>query len=142
MADPEKLLKVSVVTPDGIIYDKQTDVLELRAVDGEITIMFDHLPIISPLAIGDVRVKNNKKFEHIAVNGGYIEFSDNEATIIADSAELASNIDVKRAESAKTRAEMHLKDAEISHNKNDKLRAEVALRRAINRINIKQKYNG
>ena len=115
MADPEKILKVSVVTPDGIVYSHNATMVAMRAIDGERTIMYDHLPIVTPLAIGEVRVKRthemNDRVDHIAVNGGYIEFSNNEATIIADSAERARNIDVERAQSAKKRAEQHMQEA-------------------------------
>ena len=57
MADPEKILKVSVVTPDGIVYSHNATMVAMRAIDGERTIMYDHLPIVTPLAIGEVRVK-------------------------------------------------------------------------------------
>ena len=104
MADPEKIIKVSVVTPDGIVYSHNATMVAMRAIDGDRAIMYDHLPIVTPLAIGEVRVKRthemNNRVDHIAVNGGYIEFSNNEATIIADSAERARNIDVKLAQSA------------------------------------------
>lgn len=110
MADPEKIIKVSVVTPDGIVYSHNATMVAMRAIDGDRAIMYDHLPIVTPLSIGEVRVKRthemNDRIDHIAVNGGYIEFSNNEATIIADSAERARNIDVKRAQSAKKRAEL------------------------------------
>lgn len=144
MAEPEKLLTVTVVTPDGIVYSHRAKFVEMRAIDGDRTIMYDHLPIVTPLAIGEVQVKRGQdmqnRIDHIAVNGGYIEFSDNEATIIADSAERARNIDVKRAESAKHRAEEHIKEAKATHNEREMIEADIALRRAINRLNVQSKY--
>ena len=129
MADPEKILKVSVVTPDGIVYSHNATMVAMRAIDGERTIMYDHLPIVTPLAIGEVRVKRthemNDRVDHIAVNGGYIEFSNNEATIIADSAERARNIDVERAQSAKKRAEQHMQEAKEKHNEKSNARSKV-----------------
>ena len=77
---------------------------------------------------------------NIAVNGGYIEFSNNEATIIADSAERARNIDVKRAQSAKKRAEQHMQEAKEKHNEREMLEAEIALRRAVNRLHVRENY--
>ena len=50
MADPEKILKVSVVTPDGIVYSHNAPMVAMRAIDGERTIMYDHLPIVTPLS--------------------------------------------------------------------------------------------
>ena len=133
MADPEKIIKVSVVTPDGVVYSHNATMVAMRAIDGDRAIMYDHLPIVTPLAIGEVRVKRthemNDRIDHIAVNGGYIEFSNNEATIIADSAERARNIDVKRAQSAKEK-----------HNEREMLEAEIALRRAVNRLHVRENY--
>lgn len=145
MAEPEKLLTVTVVTPDGIVYSHHAEAISMRAIDGERTILFDHLPIVTPLAIGDVRVKRDEAqhghIDHIAVNGGYIEFSNNQATIIADSAERARNIDVARAQSAKERAEKHIEEAKARHNEREILEADIALRRAINRLNVHSKYS-
>ena len=116
----------------------------MRAIDGDRAIMYDHLPIVTPLAIGEVRVKRthemNNRVDHIAVNGGYIEFSNNEATIIADSAERARNIDVKRAQSAKKRAEQHMQEAKEKHNEREMIEAEIALRRAVNRLHVHENY--
>ena len=124
MADPEKILKVSVVTPDGIVYSHNATMVAMRAIDGERTIMYEM----------------NDRVDHIAVNGGYIEFSNNEATIIADSAERARNIDVERAQSAKKRAEQHMQEAKEKHNEREMLEAEIALRRAVNRLHVRENY--
>ena len=70
----------------------------------------------------------------------HIDFSDNVATIIADSAERARNIDVKRAQSAKERAEKHIQEAKAKHDEREVLEADIALRRAINRLNVRSKY--
>ena len=140
MADPEKLFRVNVVTPDGLIYSHRSSIIDMRAVDGQRAIMYDHTPILTPLAIGDVKVKRAQELsgrvDHIAVNGGYIEFSNNVATIIADSAERARNIDVSRAEAAKERAEKHMKEAREKHDESSYKRAEIALKRASNRISV------
>lgn len=140
MADPEKLFRVNVVTPDGLIYSHRSSIIDMRAIDGQRAIMYNHTPILTPLAIGDVKVKRSRemssKVDHIAVNGGYIEFSNNTATIIADSAERARNIDVSRAEAAKKRAEQHMKEAREKHDTRSFERAEIALKRATNRISV------
>lgn len=140
MADPEKLFTVDVVTPDGLIYSHKSSFIDFRGVDGKQSIMFDHTPLLVPLAIGDVVVRRsqelNRHMDHIAVNGGYLEFSDNHVTIIADSAERARNIDVSRAEAAKKRAEERLKKAEADHDEESVDKAQVAIQRAMNRISV------
>ncbi|MBD5431516.1 F0F1 ATP synthase subunit epsilon [Lactobacillus agrestimuris] len=140
MAEPEKLFQVNIVTPDGLIYSHKSSIIDMRAVDGQRSIMYNHTPLLTPLAIGDVKVKRAQELsgrvDHIAVNGGYIEFSNNVATIIADSAERARNIDVSRAEAAKERAEKHMKEAREKHDESSYKRAEIALKRASNRISV------
>ncbi|MDF7668467.1 MULTISPECIES: F0F1 ATP synthase subunit epsilon [unclassified Lactobacillus] len=140
MADPEKLFLVNVVTPDGVIYSHHSSIVEMRAIDGQRSIMYNHLPILTPLTIGEVKVKRsqemNEAVNHIAVSGGYFEFSDNVATIIADSAERAQNIDVSRAQAARDRAQKRMEEAKAQHDQRSLQRAQVALKRAVNRISV------
>ncbi|GGG33701.1 MULTISPECIES: F0F1 ATP synthase subunit epsilon [Lactobacillus] len=140
MADPEKLFMVNVVTPDGVVFSHHCSIVEMRAIDGQRSIMYNHLPILTPLSIGEIRVKRSREMNevvnHIAVSGGYFEFSDNVATIIADSAERSNKIDVSRAEAARKRAQDALKEAKATHDQRSLERAQVALRRAVNRISV------
>ncbi|QYN56482.1 F0F1 ATP synthase subunit epsilon [Lactobacillus panisapium] len=140
MADPEKLFKVNVVTPDGLIFSHHCTIVEMRAIDGQRSILYNHLPILTPLAIGEIKVTRSRQMNnavnHIAVSGGYFEFSNNVATIIADSAERSSNIDVSRAEAARERAQNAMKEAKAAHDQRSLERAQVALRRAVNRISV------
>ncbi|MBA1394132.1 F0F1 ATP synthase subunit epsilon [Lactobacillus sp. XV13L] len=145
MAEPEKLFKVNVVTPDGLVFSHRCSLVEMRAIDGQRSVMYNHLPILTPLAIGEIRVKRgreaNNVVNHIAVSGGYFEFSDNVATVIADSAEQSSNIDVSRAEAARRRAQKAMEEAKASHDERSLERAQVALRRAVNRISVYNSSN-
>lgn len=140
MADSEKLFMVNVVTPDGVVFSHHCSIVEMRAIDGQRSIMYNHLPILTPLSIGEIRVKRSREMNevvnHIAVSGGYFEFSDNVATIIADSAERSNKIDVSRAEAARKRAQDALKEAKVTHDQRSLERAQVALRRAVNRISV------
>lgn len=132
-------LNVQVVTPDGVIYDHHAKIVVARTTDGEIGIMNNHAPIIVPLDIDEVRVRRTDSDTHvdwIAVNGGIMEVRDDIVSIVADSAERDRDIDVSRAERAKIRAEKEITDAKECDDKNGYKRAEIALHRAINRINV------
>lgn len=138
MAD-EKFITVNVVTPDGIVYDHHAAIVVARTPQGEIGILPDHLPIIVPLAIDEVRVKRIDAEAHvdwIAVNGGFLEFRDNVLSIVADSGERERDIDVSRAEKAKQRAEQMIAEAKQKSDVDELRRATVALHRAINRIKV------
>lgn len=86
----QDLLTVSVVTPDGSVYEKQTRLAVFKTTVGEIGVLPNHIPLIASLEIDEVRVKvqeTDDKFDEIAVSGGFVEFSGNVATVVANSAE-------------------------------------------------------
>ncbi|WP_374721370.1 F0F1 ATP synthase subunit epsilon [Peribacillus tepidiphilus] len=128
-----KTVKVSVVTPDGPVYEADVEMVSTKAKSGELGILPGHIPLVAPLEIGAVRLKKEGTTEYIAVSGGFIEVRPEKVTILAQSAERAEDIDVARAKAAKARAEKRLQDAQEHV---DAKRAELALRRAINRISI------
>lgn len=133
-------LHVQIVTPQGMVYESDAGFVVGRSADGDIGILPNHLPIIVPLEIDKFRVKRDDKNEDvIAVNGGVMEVRDNQVSILANSAELPSEIDIERAERAKSRAEGHLQRAKETHNVDSQRRAEVALSRALNRINVSKR---
>ena len=132
-------LTVNVVTPNGLVYDHHAKIVVANTTAGEIGILPKHAPIITPLAIDEVRVKRTDSDTHvdwIAVNGGIMEVRDNVVSIIADSAERERDIDVSRAERAKQRAERMIEEAREKEDVDQLRRATVALHRAINRINV------
>ena len=135
--DEKSILTINVVTPDGSVYENTTDLVICKTTVGEIGIMPNHLPLRASLAIDEVRVKvDDENFDEIAVSGGFVEFSDNNLSVVASAAERKETIDVSRAERAKQRAEKRIEEAKNENNDIDLRRAEVSLRRAINRLNI------
>jgi F-type H+-transporting ATPase subunit epsilon len=90
--------------------------------------------MVAPLQIGAVRLKNGGKTEFVAVTGGFLEVRPDKVTILAQAAEKAEDIDVARALEAKQRAEQRLQEGKQANV--DFKRAELALRRALNRINL------
>lgn len=135
--DEKSILTINVVTPDGSVYENTTDLVICKTTVGEIGIMPNHLPLLASLAIDEVRVKvDDENFDEIAVSGGFMEFSDNILSVVASAAERKETIDVSRAERAKQRAEKRIEEAKNENNDIDLRRAEVSLRRAINRLNI------
>lgn len=131
-------MQVNIVTPAGIVYNHQAKRVIAKAVDGEIGILPNHIPIIVPLTIHSVRVERVSidAEDWIAVNGGVMEVRDNICSIIADSAERARDIDIERAMVAKQLAEEELRKTEAIENKNHSKRAEISLRKAVNRISV------
>jgi len=140
-------MTVQVVTPDGLKYDHHASFIHAVTKDGQIGILPGHINLIAPLEVEELKVRRVDDESHvdwIAVNGGIIEVKDDFITIIANSAERDRDIDVSRAERAKQRAERVLEEetkrvleeATKSDRNDDVQRAQVALRRALNRINV------
>lgn len=140
-------MTVQVVTPDGLKYDHHASFIHAVTKDGQIGILPYHINLIAPLEVDELKVRRVDDESHvdwIAVNGGIIEVKDDFITIIANSAERDRDIDVSRAERAKQRAERVLEEetkrvleeATKSDRNDDVQRAQIALRRALNRINV------
>ncbi|WP_339161109.1 F0F1 ATP synthase subunit epsilon [Siminovitchia sp. FSL H7-0308] len=129
------VLKVSIVTPDGPVYESEAEMVSTRAETGELGILPGHIPLVAPLEIGAVRLKKADKTEYVAVSGGFLEVRPEKVTILAQSAERAESIDLARAQAAKARAEKYL---QAKRDNVDFKRAELALKRAMNRIAIYQ----
>ena len=140
-------MTVQVVTPDGLKYDHHANFIHAVTKDGQIGILPGHINLIAPLEVDELKVRRVDDESHvdwIAVNGGIIEVKDDFITIIANSAERDRDIDVSRAERAKQRAERVLEEetkrvleeATKSDRNDDVQRAQIALRRALNHINV------
>lgn len=137
MADNNSVLTVSIVTPDGKVYEREDARLVIvRTKSGQLGIMPNHVPVIASLEVDEVKVKSGSDVDEIAVNGGFVEFSNNNLTVIADSAEKQGDIDVGRAAAARDRAQKALEIARQKHDNQEILRNQVALRRAINRMHV------
>ncbi|MDO4854963.1 MAG: F0F1 ATP synthase subunit epsilon [Limosilactobacillus gorillae] len=138
----ENTFQVTISTPDGIVYNGNATMLVMTTTGGQLGLMANHQPLIASLAINAILIKHQdtgEGDERVAVNGGFIEFHGNVATIAASSAELPENIDVARAESAKERSEAMIKKAQETKDTAALNRAEVHLRRAINRLHLSGK---
>lgn len=140
-------MTVQVVTPDGLKYDHHASFIHAVTKDGQIGILPGHINLVAPLEVDELKVRRVDDESHvdwIAVNGGIIEVKDDFITIVANSAERDRDIDVSRAERAKQRAERVLEEetkrvleeATKSDRNDDVQRAQIALRRALNRINV------
>jgi len=128
------MFKVKIITPLAKVRYLETSILNVVTPQGEMGILSNHMPIVTMISISRMSTVEPNGRMNYAIAGGVLFFNDNEATILTDAIENQNEIDLERALAAKARAEEYLKakDPEI-----DIKRAEVALRKAINRINVK-----
>lgn len=127
-------LKLEIVTPERTVYERDVASVSVKGAAGELGILPKHVPLVSPLKVAPVRAKKPEGGEDlIAVHGGFMEVRRDKVVILAEAAELPEEIDVDRALRAKERAEERLR-----HRENyDFRRAEIALQRAMTRLEIK-----
>lgn len=129
---------LEIVTPERKVYEEEVEIVIVKGVMGELGILPNHIPLVTPLEIAPLIARRGKgKDDIVAVNGGFMEVRKDKVVILAETAELPGEIDPERAEEAKKRAEARLQSAkkeEIDYH-----RAEIALKKAINRIKVLSK---
>jgi F-type H+-transporting ATPase subunit epsilon len=130
MALPEKI-NLEIVTPEKHLFSGAVDSVTVPANTGYLGILPGHAPLLAELGIGEISFRIGEKTEYLFCSWGFLEVLPDRAVLLAQTAELASDIDIKRAEEAKARAEKLLLSRDLSI---DFHRAELALLRAIARL--------
>ncbi len=120
----EKKLHFTLVTPEKECVAEYVDQVNVPGTEGDMGILYDHSPIISTLRPGQLSYENGDEIIALVVSHGYMEVTDNRVTVLAETAEFLTDIDSKRAEAAKSKAEHLLakgglsqKDEEEAHKK-------------------------
>jgi F-type H+-transporting ATPase subunit epsilon len=125
------MFKVQVITPLGDNKTIETNILNVRTSNGDIGVLANHMPIVAMLQISMMSTIESDGRHRYALAGGVLYFANNVATILTDAIERSDEIDIERAQRAKDRAEKEIKDPN-----SDIKKAEVSLKRALNRINV------
>lgn len=127
-------IRLRVVTPSRLLLDAEVDEVTGPGALGEFGVLPDHIAFLSTLEPGELSYKQAAAKSYLAVSGGYAEVLDNVMTVLAPAAEFAVEIDPARAQRAKERAEKRM--AELSFEEKEFDAAEVALRRALVRLQV------
>jgi F-type H+-transporting ATPase subunit epsilon len=112
--------------------------MQIPGKKGYLGILPGHAPLITELAVGEISYRNDRYTHHLAVAWGFAEVLPDKVTILAETAERPAEIDVKRAQEARQRAEERLKSGKTEV---DYSRAQVALQRAETRLQVAEKKN-
>ena len=124
-------MKLKIITHEKIVFDSEVDEIVIQTKSGQVGILKDHVPITTTLDVGVTKVKQGDKYRYFATMGGIFQFKDNAASILTDVCEDGCDIDVTRANDAKSRAEARLADNSA---KIDSQRAQAALARSLARL--------
>ena len=124
-------MQLKIITHERIVFEGEVDEIVIQAQTGQMGILKDHIPMTTVLEIGVTKVRQGDKERFFATMGGVFQFKDDVATILTDVCEAGSDIDVTRANDAKSRAEARLAEGNA---KIDSQRAQAALSRSLARL--------
>ena len=128
------MLNVKIITPYGLYGEFSSKIVNCRTIDGAIGLLPNHIPIVSMLEISKLEIDTVDSREVYAISGGVIYLDDlNNVSILTDAIENARDIDIERANKAKDRA---IKDLEHYSQGKEFISADIALKRALNRLSI------
>jgi F-type H+-transporting ATPase subunit epsilon len=132
-------IELVIVTPTRQLQQARAVEVTLPGANGYLGILPGHAPLMTELGIGELTYRGATEAEPISVIRGFAEILPDRVTVLAETAELAAEIDIERAEAAKARAEKRLTSGDTNI---DWDRAGVALQRALIRIQVARKYRG
>jgi F-type H+-transporting ATPase subunit epsilon len=132
-------INFKIVTPEKTVFESEIDQATLPVADGEVTILPNHRSYIAALKAGEICLKKEGEEIIMATSGGFIEFNNNSLVVLADTAERAEEIDLKRAEEAKTRAEEAMKQKESMDNV-EFARVAAAIEKEMTRLRVGRKH--
>lgn len=100
-----KFIKFEIVTPERVVFKEEIAQITVPTKMGEITVLPDHIPLVSSLAPGVIHVKKkNGEDEIMSISGGFLEVLKDKVVILADTAERAEELDLALVEEAHKRA--------------------------------------
>ncbi|HAG83996.1 MAG TPA: F0F1 ATP synthase subunit epsilon [Cyanobacteria bacterium UBA12227] len=123
-------LTVRVVAPDKTVWDSEAEEVIIPSTTGQPGILTGHAPLLSALDIGVMRVRAGKEWMPIALMGGFAEVDNNELTILVNGAERGDTIDREAARTAFNQAQERLNQVENSENRQEKIQATQAWKKA------------
>lgn len=130
------MMDVKIITPTGLYKECTAVQINACSIEGQFGLLSNHMPLVAMLTISALTIIGEKgERKEYAISGGMLQFANNEVRILTDTIEGEEEIDLERARKAKERAEKRLQSQDTNINMK---RAEVALQKAINRINVKE----
>ena len=128
-----EVFKLEIVTPEKRVVDTAAEEVQIPGKNGYLGVLPGHAPLITELSVGEIIYRENSTDQRLAVAWGFAEVLPDKVTILAETAERPSEIDVERARKSKDRAEHRLMSGDTSV---DVERALDALHRAETRLDV------
>jgi len=134
-----KKIHFEITTPEKVVFSDEVDSVSLPTKMGQITVLPNHIPLISSIESGEVITRKEGKENYLAISGGLAEVKgDNQVVVLADTAEHFEEIDEARAEEARKRAEDLLK--EKREDAEDYAAVAAKLQRELTRLRVARRH--
>ena len=130
-------LLLEIVTPERQVFSDEVDSVVAPGSEGELGILPHHAPLLTTLGFGELRIRRGGEEEYFAIAGGFLQVRPDKVVVMAETADIASEIDLERAAEARREAEQAL--AEGFDEPADLARARAALQRALLRIRVAER---
>jgi F-type H+-transporting ATPase subunit epsilon len=131
-------LHLEIVTPERLAYEDDVDSVQLPGVEGELGILPHHAPLVSMLGVGELRIRKGGAEESFAIAGGFLQVRPDRVVVMAETADLASEIDLEKAQDARREAERALEGAAATDTA-DLSAARAQLQTALLRIRVAER---
>ena len=131
-------LLLEIVTPERLAYSDTVDAVNLPGVEGELGVLPHHAPLVSMLGVGELRIRKGGAEESFAIVGGFLQVRPDRVVVMAETADLASDIDLEKALEARHEAERALEGA-AQTDAVDLAAARAQLQQALLRIRVAER---
>jgi F-type H+-transporting ATPase subunit epsilon len=130
-------LQLDIVTPEKLAYSDEVDAVTLPGIEGELGVLPHHAPLVSTLGFGELRIRKGGTEESFAIAGGFLQVLPDKVIVLAETADMASEIDLGKAQEARREAEKALESG--YHEGADLSTARAALQTALLRERVAQR---
>ena len=130
-------LHLEIVTPERLAYKGDVDAVICPGVEGELGVLPHHAPLLTTLAYGELHIRTGGQTETFAIAGGFLQVRPDKVVVMAETADLASEIDLETAEHARRDAEAAL--AQGFKEPADMVRARASMERALLHIRVAER---
>ena len=130
-------LLLEIVTPERLAYSDEVDSVQLPGSEGELGVLPHHAPLVSTLGAGELRLRKGGQEESFAIVGGFLQVLPDKVVVMAETADMASEIDLEKAQEARRQAEAALESG--YHEGADLASARAALQQALIRIRVAER---
>lgn len=132
-------MRLDIVTPEKKVYSDEVDQVSLPTPNGEITILPNHIPLVTQVKPGELAIKKNGKISHLVTGTGFVEITGQTISVMTDLAENFEGIDEKAVEEAKKRAEEAMKQKHAMSSEQF-ARTAAELEKSLAQLHFKRKH--